>query len=541
MDKFFKSKVEFKKPENPFKNIKLPKKTFIASIPVLALVLFYIMLPPINAHSHEFWTYFFMVAVYATIILGPMFKVFKKVSIGLIALAILIAILSLTSLEVFNAKRYAAILEKVDGDFEKDIAEIPYSDIPTVDRDTAIRLGSRKMGELLDLVSQFNIDESYTQINYKGKPIRVTPLEYNGLLKWFSNHTKGIPNYLVVDMINGDARLETPADNIRYSKSDLFFRDIRRHMRFKHPTKIFNEINFEVDDEGTPYWIAATYKNRISWFGAMDVQGAVISNALTGESKYYPLDEIPTWVDRVYSASNIIEQLVWDGKYQSGYINSRFAQKGVLQPTAGYNYLAINDDVYLYTGITSVAADESNVGFVLVNLRNKDTTFYRVSSAEEFSAMASAEGEVQEKSYKSTFPILLNIKGKPTYFLSLKDNAGLIKMYAFVDAQKYQDVSIGNTVESAYRVHLGDKFVVETDEEINPEDILEKSGTIADIHSVVIDGNTHFYFILEGEEVVYMTNVKLSEKLPFMNIGDEISFKYKEAGENAAEVLEIER
>lgn len=541
MDKFSNLKDKFKKPENPFKDIKMPKKSLIISIPILAFVLFFTMLPPINAHSHQFWLFFFIIAIYTTMILGPIFKVFKKLAIGLAVLAVIIGVLTASSHEFFNARRYAAILEKQDGNFENDIKEISHQDIPTVDRDTAIRLGSRKMGELLELVSQFNIDESYTQINYKGKPIRVTPLEYNGLLKWFTNQSKGIPNYLVVDMINGDAKLETPSDNIKYSKSDLIFRDIRRHIRFKHPTKIFNEINFEIDDEGTPYWIAATYKNRISWFGAMDVNGAVLCNALTGESKYYPLTDIPTWVDRVFSANEIIQQLNWNGKYQSGYINSRFAQKGVLQATKGYNYLAINDDVYLYTGITSVAADESNVGFVLVNLRDKHTTFYRVSSAEEFSAMASAEGEVQEKSYKSTFPILLNVKGKPTYFLSLKDNAGLIKMYAFVDAQKYQDVSIGNTVEAAYKVHLGDKFVVTTDEEIDPKDIHEKTGTITDIHSVVIDGNTHYYFILEGDDTIYMTNVKLSERLPFMSIGDQISFKYKQAGENTAEVLGIEK
>ena len=280
MDNFSNLKDKFKKPENPFKDIKMPKKSLIISIPVLAFVLFFIMLPPINAHSHQFWLFFFIIAIYTTMILGPIFKVLKKLAIALAVLAVIIGLLTASSFEFFNAKRYAAILQKQDGNFENDIKEILYSEIPTVDRETAIRLGSRKMGELLELVSQFNIDESYTQINYKGKPIRVTPLEYNGLLKWFTNQSKGIPNYLVVDMINGDAKLETPNDNIRYSKSDLLFRDIRRHIRFKHPTKIFNEINFEIDDDGTPYWIAATYKNRISWFGAMDVNGAVLCLSL---------------------------------------------------------------------------------------------------------------------------------------------------------------------------------------------------------------------------------------------------------------------
>ncbi|MDO5718779.1 MAG: hypothetical protein Q4P34_07335 [Tissierellia bacterium] len=527
-----------KKPENPFKNIKMPKKSLILSIPIVALVLFYLLLPPINWHSFQFWIYFYIIAIYSSLILGPIFKIFKKISIALIAIAILIGALSLSSIEFFNAKRYANIIEKKDGDFKNDIAEIPYNKIPTVDRDTAIRLGSRKMGELLDLVSQFNIDESYTQINYKGNPIRVTPLEYNGLLKWLTNHRAGLPNYLVVDMIDGSARLDKPKENIRYSKSDLFFRDIARHMRFRHPTSIFAEINFEIDEDGTPYWIAATYKPRISWFGAYDVEGAILCNAITGESNYYKLDEIPKWVDRVFSAGQIIKQLEWNGKYQSGYLNSRFAQKGVLQPTAGYNYLAINDDVFLYTGITSVAADQSNVGFVLVNLRTKDTTFYKLSSAEEFSAMASAEGEVQEKSYDATFPLLLNIQDKPTYFLSLKDNAGLIKMYAFVDAQKYQDVSIGYTVEAAYKIHVGEKFI-DLDEDINQEDIKEEKGKIADIHNVVIGGNTHYYFILENKDKIFMTNIELSDMLPFMKKGSEISFKYIDKNDKSAEVVEI--
>lgn len=513
--------------KNPFYKIKLPKKAMIASIFILALVLFYFLLPPINLHSMEFWVYFFIVGLYGGLVLAVTNKWGKKIFTALGLIFLIVFALNLSSSEILHAKRYAQIINPVEGDFSEEISEIPYDRIPTVDKDTAQRLGSREMGELLEIVSQFNIENTFTQINFQGDPIRVSPLEYNGLLKWLTNFRQGIPNFMTVGMIDGKADLKKIEPNIKYSKSDLFFRDAYRQIRISHPTRITGELSFEIDEEGVPYWITPVYKNRISWFGAMDVNGAIILNAQNGHSDYYDLEDIPVWVDRIFPASDVIRQLEWNGKYQSGFFNSIFAQSGVLKPTEGYNYLALEDDVFLYTGITSVAADESNVGFVLINLRTKETKFYPVSSANEVSAMASAEGEVQEKGYRSTFPILLNIQGKPTYFMSLKDNAGLIKSYAFVDAQDYQEVAIGSSVELAYKNHTGSQLV-ELDEDINPEDIKSESGLVEDITQVVVGGESKYYFTLEGKEGIYSGQISLSPQLAFLEAGDEISFSYIE-------------
>lgn len=508
---------------------KKPKKDLIW-VPVIALAFYYFWLPAINLHDLEFWRYIFITAGLSGLIIGPVFGIRKKYYKTLAILGLVVLVLLATSSQIFNAKSYAKILPVTQGDFAQEISEIEIDDIPTIDRDSAQRIGNREMGELYDLVSQFNLDQSYTQINYKSKPVRVTPLEYNGILKWLNNFREGIPSYMMVDMVDGDADLISLEEKIKYSHSDVFLRDVRRHMRIKYPTKIIRDISFEVDTEGRPYWICPTYTNRISWFGAMDVNGLITTNAATGETKYYDLEDVPSWVDRAFEADRIIEQLSWYGKYQNGFLNSKFAQKGVLQPTSGYNYLALEDDIYMYTGITSVAQDSSNIGFVLSNLRTKETKFYRLSSADEVSAMASAEGEVQEKNYRATFPILLNIKSKPTYFLSLKDNAGLIKTYAFVDAQNYQEVSIGNTVRAAYLRHLG-QDVSKEEEKLQDEDLGEGSGTIATIQAVVIEGNTHYYFTLEGDESIYLTSIDLSSKLPFLKAGDKISFDYAESGD----------
>lgn len=522
------TEANFKKPNNPFRNV--TSKKFLLIIPVVFLVLYFIFLPPINLRSYEFWTFFFVIAVFSGLIIGPVFKITKNYFKTLLIIGIVVILLHLSSSEIFNAKRYAKILEVNEGSFAEEITEIPYQNIPTVDRDTAIRIGNREMGELYELVSQFNLDQSYTQINLNSTPVRVTPLEYNGLLKWLTNHFQGIPNYMLVNMIDGNAKLVPVENNIKYSHSDLLFRDIRRHVRFSYPTKIIEDISFEVDEEGRPFWVTPTYKPKISWFGAPDVNGIIITDASTGENNYYKLDEIPTWIDRAFEARNLNKQLEWYGKYQSGYFNSVLAQKGVLQPTTGYNYLAIGEDIYMYTGITSVAQDSSNIGFVLINLRTKETKLYRLSSADEVSAMESAEGEVQEKNYRSTFPILLNIDNKPTYFLSLKDNAGLIKMYAFIDAQNYQEVSTGNTVRAAYLRHMGQEITPEV-ENLTEKDMKSEKGTISDIYSVVIDGNTHYYFTIDTSDKIFVTSIKLSDNLPFLNIGDPISFDYVENNE----------
>ena len=449
------------------------------------------------------------------------------IAIGLII--ILMTVASLLGLQFFNATRYRDLITIEDGDFAQDVAELNMSQIPVVDKDTASRLGSRKLGEMTELVSQFEIQDDYTQINYKGSPYRVTPLRYADPSKWLFNHKEGLPAYLTVDMVTQETNLVWLENGMRYSPSEYFFRNIYRYIRFKYPTKMFETVSFEIDDNGTPYWISPTISYRIGWWDGKDIDGAVLVNAVTGESEWYAKEDVPQWVDQLYYAELLIGQLDDNGRFQHGYINSVFGQKDVRRTTYGYNYMAINDDVYLYTGMSSVTADESNIGFVLVNCRTKETKFYTVPGATETSAMASAQGQVQHLNYSATFPLLLNISNRPTYFLSLKDNAGLVKMYAFVDVEQYQIVGTGQTIDEAksnYRKALN----LEDVEVQEPVDSTEISGTVVSLASAVVSGNTCYYFTLEGDSQVYTASVDIHEKLPFMQPGAELSFSYAEDG-----------
>ncbi|MBE6780307.1 MAG: CvpA family protein [Ruminococcaceae bacterium] len=519
---------------------------WLVSLVIIALS-YWFMLPPINWRSREFWTFLIWSVIVCVAInaftqifdfikanVGKKIKIDSKTHLNLsalgapikfavitiVAIIVLSGVASIIGAEIFNAKSYNNLIKMSDGDFTKDVAEINMDQIPIVDRDTASRLAQRKLGEMSDLVSQFEIEDIYTQINYRGKPVRVTPLIYGDIIKWLNNQKQGIPAYITIDMTTQETSLVRLEKGIKYSESEYFMRDLNRALRFKYPTKIFGDISFEIDDDGTPYWVASTVTYRIGVWSGQDINGAVLLNAITGESKYYALKDIPTWVDQVFESDMVIQQLVYNGKYRSGFWNSVFGQRGVLQPTDGYNYLAIDDDVYLYTGMTSVTSDESNVGFVLTNLRTKETKFYAIPGAEEYSAMSSAEGQVQHLNYTSTFPLLLNVSNRPTYFMSLKDAAGLVKMYAFVDVNQYQIVGTGNSVEAAQSDYISKLKDENVSEDIKPE---TASGVIEKINAVVIEGNTVYYIKLQDNDAIYTAKVTVSDMLPFTEKGASVT------------------
>lgn len=441
----------------------------------------------------------------------------------------------------FRAKDYAQLIEVEEKNFAEDFVENDTSGIPLMDRDTATRLGDRQIGGVSELVSQFVPASDYIQINIEDVPYRVTPLQYASFFRWVNNRSEGVPGYIRVNMVSGNAEIVDVKEGIKYSDSERFGRNVKRHLRFSYPTAIFGEPSFEVDDEGHPYYVATTYKTRF-FFNYKEPTGVITLDAVTGETVRYELDESPQWVDRVYSAELILSQLDDYGKYQDGYWNSLIGQQGVTTTTDGYNYLSIEEDIFMYTGVTSVNSDASNIGFYLVNLRTKEAEYFPVVSADEFSAMESAVGSVQQMRYESTFPILINLEGRPYYLSSLKDDSGLVRLYALVDAQNYQtvytDSRIDNVIAMMYE-DLGIESDLEVVEEIeNEEELIAFSGQVSEISQAVVSGDTIYYFMINGE--VYKANINLHDDLPFVNEGTVIDGFADEAN-NIEEITTIER
>ncbi len=523
-----------------------------------AAVNYYLTLPAMNIKSGGFWSFILFIAVvYIVLVLlftgkaklsnllhgvnpvEPKKIKFRKITkksvknsiIVVCAVAALaVGYIFVSSSRMFNASKYQKMLTVTESNFNTDIAEIPLSQIPVVDRDTATRLGSRKIGEVVELVSQFNVSSYYTQINYHNEPVRVSPLEYADIIKWFTNKNDGIPYYVKIDMASQNTDLVELKDGMKYSPSEVFGRDLMRHVRFAYPTKMFDSTSFEIDENGHPYWIISCYDFTIGFLGGYDISGIITVDAVTGEMVYYDSKSVPQWIDCVYNADVVLRQADYWGAYVNGFWNSLISQKNVVKTTAGYNYLAINDDIWAYTGITSVVADESNIGFILVNLRTKEAKTYSINGAEEYSAMSSAEGKIQEKGYTATFPILVNIADTPSYFISLKDSAGLVKSYSFVSVANYQIVGVADTVagaETEYRRLLKEsgKLNVESTGSQEPQTV---TGNITAISTAVVGGNSAYYIKITGSDKIFIAPVSINDELPFMEVGKEVTITYTE-------------
>lgn len=527
------------------------KKKLLLSIVVIlvAAAYYYAALPAVNIHSSETW--FFMIALVIVIALLYMkkgqigirelkqSKMMKSFGVVVLGLGIIYLAGTLLSSPIINAKKYQKLMKVEEGTFTEDIEEQSFDKVPLLDKDTAEILGDRKMGSMVDMVSQFDADNIYSQINYQDNPVRVTPLKYASLIKWFTNRSEGIPAYIRINMATQETELVKLDEGIKYTTSEHFNRNIYRHLRFAHPTYIYGELSFEIDEKGVPYWIAPVKKYNIGLFGGETVGKVVLCNAVTGEMKTYDVEDVPQWVDRVYSADLLVQLFDYYGTLKHGFLNSVLSQKDCLETTDGYNYLALEDDVWMYTGVTSVNGDQSNVGFVLSNQRTMETRYYEVEGATEAAAMSSAEGQVQNLKYTATFPLLLNISGEPTYFIALKDDAGLVKKYAMVNVQRYQIVAIGDSVsqcEENYLELLLSNGVKE--EEKDTREVLEISGKITKIAQAVLEGTSHYYLMVEGSDEIFDASVVDFIDVVRCEVGQEITMEYKQ-GEKANTVMSL--
>lgn len=534
---------------------------------VVLLVAYWWFHPPINVRSTDTWLF---VAVF---VLLPLFvfwraksrtyetgnskvdpsrtkaKAFKVASWVPAVIALVGVLGAVASLSIFpgNAAKYANVLQTQDADFAQDIQQVDYSEIPIIDRDSAALLGNRAMGNIPEYVSQFEIAGTYSQINYQGTPVRVSPLGYADLFKWLTNRAEGIPAYALVDMTTQDAQIVKLGDRaIFYSRSEPLARNIDRYVQLKYPFYMFDEKSFEIDEDGQPWWICPVQTRTIGLFGGTTIERVVMVNATTGECTDLSIDDVPQWVDRAYPAELLIQQYNWSGKYQDGWLNSWLGQKNVVQTTpgtdgnVGYNYIAKDDDVWVYTGVTSATADNSIVGFVLVNQRTAESHYYPVAGATEESAMQSAEGAVQNLRYSATFPILINVSEQPTYFMALKDNAGTVKKFAMVDIQHYQNVATGDTVaetQKSYQAMLATSGALSTDAaEANME---EATGVIRSMTQAVMDGNSHFYVTLDGVDGIFDFAIPGQLGIVGYKEGDTITFKYVK-GDTTNSVQEID-
>lgn len=536
---------------HPGKNIPIQLKTALKILisTVLLFIYYYIVLPPINPFSVGFW-FFLMIAL--IVYLAPfgalnIFKVKKvpfgntshlefksrkkdkkqKIMLAVIAAPMVVIVIgSIFSSTIFNAKRYASVIDVKESDFASDMPETDnVTNIALMDTPSAVIIGNRALGSLSDVVSQFVSSETYTQINYKGKPKKVSTIEYDGFFKWMGNHKNGVPGYVMVDPVANTASYNKLSKPLKYVDSAYFSEDLQRKLRFSYPTKIFGTTAFEIDEEGNPFFIVSCMAPKVGLFGALDVKEVIIFNPCDGTSELLKVGDVPRWVDIVYDGYLAEDKYDWHGMLSGGFFNSIIGNKGCKKATDDFGYLMYDDDVWYYTGVTSVTNDASNIGFIVSNARTGEYKYYPVIGAEEYSAMGAAEGEVQEKGYKASFPALINVSGKATYIMVLKDENSLVKLYALVNVEQYGLVATGSTqaeAMTAYRRLLSQNGLIE-------EDTTNKVNvTVKKIEKCVIDGNSWWYFLCSDNNY-YRKSIADDQSILFIEENNTLEISFSES------------
>lgn len=533
--------------------MKKSTKIIISSVATLVIagIWYYFALPALNVHSKDLWI---SLAVFTVIfgiiysVLGagklvlsakPQLSSFKstaaKIFLAVLAVPIVILLIgSLISSTFFNAEKYSQIITVEEAVFEEDMPETGLvTNIALMDSASASMLGDRTLGALSHVVSQYELGTTYSQINYQGAPQKVANLEYVDFFKWFNNRDNGVPGLVMVDPVNSSASYVELAEPMKYVESAYFDEDLHRALRFAYPTKIFGNYTFEIDDDGHPFYIVSCMTPKVGLFGAMDVSEVILFDPCDGSHTLFALEEVPTWVDNVFTGELASQKYDWHGMLKNGFWNSIIGNKDCKVTTDDFGYIVLEDDVWFFTGVTSISSDQSNIGFIISNARTGEYKFYPVIGAEEYSAMRAAQGEVQEKGYVASFPSLINAAGEATYIMVLKDNAGLVKLYALVNVENYSIVATGSTQEeakAAYIEALKEEGIIDDSEGIPapPDNTKEATVVITDIDMVTVNGNSVIY--VRGDDgSLYKQAIAADETLMLLSVGDKITVKYSDS------------
>lgn len=588
----FKEKIKWPKSNEVtavVKPTKLPLRILLSILItiVIGAAAYYMMLPALNIHDSQMYVFLIMLVVVFIAVFALVCRANKKIErkeyvkkkslVPIIIIAVIFVVMAVgyvTGITLFRASSYSQLMQVNDGNFETDFDEISYDKVPRIDAKRALALADQQLGSLSEYKSQYVVSDYSTQINYKNTPVRVAYLEYADVFKWFNNTKNGLPAYMIIDLVSQKVTaincVEQFGEGIKYSPTELFNEKLIRHLRFQYPTELLDTPNFEIDDNMHPYWITAVLDKTIGLFGGTDVKGVIITDALSGESQYYDIEHVKSdsslsWIDVVYSESLIIEQYNYYGKLRNGFWNSIIFQNDVNIASSGSGNIAMDDDVWVYTGVTSSESDSSNFGFVLCNQRTKETRYYKKAGAMETAAQKSATDAVQNYGYGATFPILLGIDGNPTYFMSLYGDGDTIKGYAFVNLEDKTVVGTGlldvaksdvralNSALENYIDALKEKGVatdvdkdnvIVDDNEItsaddnNNTDIVQPdtdtdsndnsiTGEVTDIKSSVNNGNTVYYLQIDGK--YYYIKVTDAMEVLLINKGDTVTVEFEKS------------
>lgn len=547
---------------------------------IAGLIINYFALPAWNIRSAGMW-WFWLVELIIAVVVYLIANAFNDeydtpvggyVLGGAAALVIVaFAIAGIAGSPMCNAHTYQQVADVENGVFAEDVIEADSADIITVDVKTAQKLGDRTLGTIKN-APWYEVDDEYNLVSIKGELYRISPVNYGGLFKYGKAKAAGIPGYVLVNAITQEAEIVLVDEAMKYSPSAYWAYNLTRHLRNQYPGYMFAKSFFEVDDEGNTYWITGVKTPTIGLFGGAVVKSVIITDAVTGKSVEYSLDEMPEWVDHALSVDYLMKVVDWHYAYTEGFWN--FSKTNVYKtaysyrdqksesseenaankhtPFEGYNSIVGKDgQIWFYTGITPANRAETNIGFLLVSPRTGEYRYYEATGAEESSAQVAAEGLVSNMKYSASFPTIVNVEGEETYFMVLKDAAGLVQRYALCNVENYAKCVCGSSIDEViklYKVEMG--MIAGTDvdtdngnQNTKPEveenrEYKEITGIVTEVEEAQIGGYTYYYFMLDGETTIFMSSIENSNMQPLkLTEGTSVTIKYYESKEEGIAIV----
>ena len=533
---------------------------------IFGLIINYLALPAQTIHSSGLWWFWIVIGIIFTIsafiaqaicnnitcdddkpIIGILCGILTAV--GVIAMFFT----SISGWKCAHAEKYANLIKIEEGNFEKDIPQMS-NEAVIVDMKTAQRLGDRTIGTIKH-ASWYEADDEYDLIEVNGEYYRISSIKYNDIFAYWKASSEGIPGYILVNAKTQEAKYVPLEEGMKYAPSAFFSYDLSRHLHNQHPDYMYGKSFFEIDDDGNPYWITGAGTATIGMRGAPMITTIVITNAITGESEEYPINEVPDWVDHAYGVDYMMTRINWHYRYQEGWWNPSKTnmyrtsyyyrskkssdEENEFTPFDGYNSMVDSEGkIWFNSGITPANAAETNVGFILISPKTGQVKFYKAEGAEESSAQGAAEGLVQNLGYSASFPNMVNVDGIATYFMVLKDNAGLVQRYALCNVEQYAKVVQAESIEEALKLYRQkmNLSVAEDSEVPNlgvaehgeplPEEYNTKmtNGVVSEVTEAQIKGYTFYYFTIEGNESIFMSSIQNSNLQPLkLKVGTEVT------------------
>ncbi|MBR5419336.1 hypothetical protein IK110_03760 [Candidatus Saccharibacteria bacterium] len=549
-------------------------------VAIIMAIVNYLAIPAWNIHSSGIWWFWFaalwLFALGLSLIyffdydfgdneMEPISLIVTWIATGVFTVIFIIC--GIASSAMCNAHKLHDIAKVTVKDVDindessdfKDVAVIANQEnIPLVDLDTAITLGDKKIASLPH-ASWYDVDDEYNLIKYQDEYYRLSTIDYaGGYFKWNKAQYDGVPGYVLVPVtpengiVTQEAILVTLEQPIIYTPGAYFSKDLSRHLRNQYPNYIFDRSFMEIDEEGTPYWVTGVFTPTAGLFGGKVVNSFILTNAQTGASEEYSIENAPEWIDHIYSLGYLMDMAYWHYAYGNGYWNDTFGQANVLRTSYCYRdtnrsdnegaekfanfygYSSIIDkdgQVCFYTGLTAANKAESNLGWLVVDTSTGKMTQYNLVGAEEHSAQLAVEQLVQEKGYQATFPLPVNIAGEPSYLMCLKGKAGLVQSYAICNMNNYSIAVEAETLPKAINKYQAKLTGTEMPEgttdmvDVAPVgDVQTGSGKITEVYTAELNGTTQFYYVIDGE--LYRSSITIDERQVLYKAGTTISFEY---------------